>query len=168
MTAHASISEQAISEDSSTISTPSAPTILLARKPVFIAGQNLYRADLGSTFDGSPIVAEVERVGWTIEGTNRDGSPRNNPSRVKLLREMWPIIRGTSGDTINFYFAGQMRPEDPLAWQGPYPFVIGTNMSVQPLVEGAYLSMKAISNGQSEWSLLAVELDIEPTGEVLN
>lgn len=143
-----------------------SPTILVERRPVLIFAQNLFRADYGSTFGGVEIVSILERIGITIEGTDRDGRPRNNPSSVKLLREIWPIIRGTNGTELLFYAGAQMRPEDTINWQGPMSFVIGQDVSVQPLVEGAYLALRIESYGQPQWSLLDLELDIERTGEV--
>lgn len=167
MTANAAIAELAFAEPA-TAEELVFPEVLLYldRRPVLVIGDNLYRTDLGSDFAGDPIAVVLERVGWSLEGVGRDGAPRNNPSRVKLLREVWPLIRGTAGTVVNFYFAGQMNIEDALVWQGPYPFTIGTSRSVQPLVEGAFLGIRVTSTNQPEWSLTTLELDLEPTGEV--
>lgn len=146
---------------------PVETTLFLERVPVMIIGDNFFRADMGDDFDQEGIAVELERLGLTIEGMNRDGTFRTNPGSVKILREAWPVVRGTPGDVLNFYFGVQAKtPEDTVAWQGPFPFTIGENASVRPLIEGAYLAYKVVSNGQSEWSLLSIDLDIDRTGEV--
>lgn len=141
-------------------------TNLLAHSPVLTIGANLYRADFGDDFAGATLVTTLERIGVSIVGLDRNGNPRSDPAKVKLLREVWPVMRGALGTVIDFYFVAQMYTEEPLSWQGPFPFILGTTNSLKPLVEGAFLGWRLLSSGQSEWSLLSLQLDIEPTGEV--
>lgn len=131
MVAETAISEAAIAEGSSDeeFVFPEI-TVHLDFRPMMIIGQGIYRADTGLTFAGDPIVVNLERVGWTIEGVDRNGEIKHNPATVKLLREVWPVLRGEIGTTVNFYFGAQLKdPESDVVWQGPFPFVIGQDTS---------------------------------------
>lgn len=162
-----SIAEVSIAEGASSGEFVFPETVLfLEQRPVMLIGQAAFRADMGEDFAGSQILTILERVGWAIESTDRNGVIVSNPSRIKLLREIWPIIRGTVGDVVDIYAGYQFTPEDEVIWQGPFPFEIGVDKSVQPLVEGPYLAIRFQSLGISPWALLGVELDIDPTGEV--
>lgn len=166
MPATSSILERSILELSSEDFVPVAATVLLDQRPVMVVGDNLYRADSGDDFAGLPVVVILEKVGISVEGQARDGTLRINPSSTKILREIWPVIRGTTGAIIEIYAGSQSNSaEDPVIWQGPFNYVLGTDVSVQPLIEGVYLALRFRSENQPPWSLLAVKLDVDPTGE---
>ena len=163
----AAISEVSISDVPEEVLVPVESLLLPENLPVMIIGNNFFRADMGVDFAGVDFLALVERIGWTVSGAHRDGSLILDPSKVKILREAWPVIRGTSGNVLNFYFGAQLRsPENSIAWQGPFPFVIGEDASIRPLVEGAYLAMRVEGLGVDPWSLLSIDLDIDVTGEI--
>lgn len=163
----AAISEVAISDVTEEVLVPVESLLLPDFRPVMIIGNNFFRAEMGIDFAGVDFLALAERVGLTVAGARRDGTLILDPSKVKILREVWPVVRGTTGDTLNFYFGAQLRsPENPVAWQGPFPFVIGEDASVRPLIEGVYLAMRVEGLGLNPWSLLSLDLDIDVTGEV--
>ncbi len=163
----AAFGEVAFGEDlEGSASAPEAVVKLYEKAPVMIIGQNLFRADYGTDFDGAPIDVVLERTGIAIEGMNRDGTFRTNPTSTKLLREITPVIKGTRGTTINIYAGFQSNSvEDEVVWEGPFEYILGETVSVEPLVEGVYLAIKYTSNGQPPWKLLGEELDIAVTGE---
>ena len=166
MTTEVSISESSISEESSSTFTPTPGTLFLERRPVMIYGTAAYRAEMGNDFAGVQIVTLLERTGWAVQPDGRGGI-ENDPSTIKILREIWPLLRGTPGDTINIYAGTQATtPEDVISWVGPFPFVLGQDSSVQPLVEGPFLAVRLTSMGQHPWSLLMLDLDIDKVGEV--
>jgi len=166
MFAEVSIAELSFAELDAEVIVVEEAILLREIIPVMIIGDDFFRADMGANFDGVEIVVELERLGLTVAGINRDGSVRNNPGQVKLLREIFPIFRGPVGTIINIYVGGQETPDSPVHWTGPFPFTIGEDSSVQPLVESPYLAVKYTSQDQPVWSLLSMDLDIEPTGEI--
>lgn len=167
MLAISSLSEDTISELIGESHVEIVTLLLLERRPVLIVGHEFHRVDMGEDFDGAPISVSLERTGWTVEGMNRDGTIRNNPSSVKILRELFPVIRGELGTVIDIYAGGQAKtPEDPVVYQGPFPFVVGVDTSVQPLVEVVFLAVKFMSDGQPPWALLSLDLDVDPAGDV--
>lgn len=163
-----SISEVAISEILGEVHVDAVTTLLLEQRPVMLFGSAAYRADMGDDYAGVPIFTVLERTGWAMERVDRNGEIVNNPSRVKLLNEVWPIIRGTIGNVVDIYAGGTFtsEPNAAIIWQGPFPFRIGIDKSVQPLVEYPYLALRFQSVGIKPWSLLGLEMDIIPTGEV--
>src|SRR5690606_33779821 len=109
----------------------------------------------------------LERIGWSIDGINRDGSIRTNPYSVKIIREIWPVFRGTIGTELQISVGVQAKtPEDPIAWQGPFSFIIGEDVSIQPLLEGVYFAIRITSQNQPVWSLLSMDIDLDRVGEV--
>lgn len=166
MTTEVSISESAIAEETAAAIVPVVTTLYLERRPVMIYGTAAYRAELGNDFAGQQVVAQLEKIGLDIEPDGKGGLVRD-PSSMKILREVWPTIRGTPGTTINIYAGYQsISADDAIVWTGPFPFVLGSDVSVQPLIEGAYLSLKFTSTGQPPWALLSVDADIDNVGEV--
>lgn len=133
---------------------------------MMIYNQAAYRADMGDDFAGVSIFVSLERQDLTIAGVNRDGTPRVDPSSTKLLREIWPVIRGTPGQRLNIYVGAKPNStEDTISWQGPFSYTIGQTGAIQPLVEGVFLAIRYESDGEADWSLLGHVLDIEETGE---
>lgn len=162
-----SIAETAISEVPEQDLVSIETDLSLENLPVFPVGTLFYRAEMGEDFGGTPISVVLERIGLTIEGFDRSGNIRSNPRSVKLLREIWPLVRGEVGTVIEVFCGVQRTPEDAIFWHGPYSFTVGTSVSVQPLLEGVYHSVRFRSTGQPAWDMLSYILDIEPTGEVL-
>jgi len=164
----AAISELAISEEGEEeLVAAVEPEIDLDRRPVLIEGGFLHRVDRGYLFGDTNSSVLLERVGLTLEGMGRDGTLRSNPNSVKLFRELWPLFRGEIGTEIFISVGAQLRTaEDPILWQGPFSFIIGQDVSIQPLLEGCFLAWRFTSTNQPPWSLLAIDADIEPTGEV--
>lgn len=166
MTSEVSISESSISEETAAVFVPAVITLYLERRPVMIYGAAAYRAELGNNFAGLPVISQLERIGIDIEPDGR-GGVRSNPTSIKILRELWPVFRGTLGTTVQIYVGSQpVSPEDTIVWQGPFDYTFGQDTSIQPLVEGAFYSLKILSTNQAPWALLSIDVDIDTVGEV--
>ena len=135
-------------------------------RPIFSQSTAFYQADQGFEFDGSGVDVILERVGLTVAGKDQEGKPRSDPSLIKLLTELWPVFRGVSGTQIDISVGSQNRAEDSVTWYGPFPFILGQDYSIQPIVDFVYLSLRFVSSGQTGWSLLSYDLEIEILGVV--
>lgn len=134
--------------------------------PVYSYGMEFFQAGNLLAPDLVPLDITLERVGLTVASVDREGKPRSDPSVVKLLTEIWPVIRGVPGTVINIYAGAQDDPEAGVSWQGPFSFTLGTSKSVQPIVQGAYLAVRFVSVAQPPWYLLSYDLDIEVLGRL--
>ena len=78
---------------------------------------------------------------------------------------LWPLIRGTPGDTINIYVGAQDSTDEPIRWEGPFPYIIGTTVHCDFMVSGRYLAVRFESQDIDPWELLAYDIDLEIIGE---
>jgi hypothetical protein len=136
--------------------------------PVFAYEFDFYQADSADTFitpqgvQGIPVV--LERLGLTIYGRDRQGQWKEDPDVVKLVKGLYPIIRAEPGTVVNIYVGAQDDMEGAITWDGPHPFVVGTDTSVKPLISGPFIAVRFESAGQKPWKLLSYDLDITTVG----
>lgn len=136
--------------------------------PVFAYDFDFYQVDSADTFitpngwEGIPVV--LERLGLTIYGRDRQGNWKEDPDIVKLVKGLYPIFRGEPGTVINIYVGAQETMEGPVSWDGPHPFIIGEDTSINPLVSGPFIAVRFESTGQKPWKLLSYTLDITQVG----
>ena len=135
-------------------------------KPVLLVGNQFYQVDSSDLFAAESIEVTLERVGLTIYGRDHRGNLRSDPRLVKLLRELWPVFRGQAGTVLTFHVGGQTQPNGPVTWQGPFPFILGTSLSVQPLLSTTHLAYRISSINQPPWSLVSLDFDLEVVGVV--
>lgn len=136
--------------------------------PVFAYEFDFYQADSADTFitpqgiQGIPVV--LERLGLTIYGRDRQGQWKEDPDLVKLVKGLYPIIRAEPGTVVNIYVGAQEDMEGAITWDGPHPFIVGTDTSVKPLISGPFIAVRFESAGQKPWKLLSYDLDITTVG----
>lgn len=133
-------------------------------KPVMLVGNEFYQADAGVNFEGEPVRVTLSRSGLTIYGRSRDGQWKIDPTSIKEVTGMFPIISGVPGTIVKISVGSQESPNDPIRWEGPYDFIVGTSIFQDFTVSGRYLSVKFESSGQQPWELLSYDLDIERVG----
>lgn len=135
-------------------------------RPILVSGTRFFRADTTNLFDTEPVQVIVERTGLTVFGRDREGQPKSDPMLIKLIREIWPVFIGIVGTKVDIYAGGQVGPNSPITWQGPFPFVIGQSVSVQPLISTTHFAIRFESLNQLPWTLVNYTLDIEVLGTV--
>jgi hypothetical protein len=128
------------------------------------ASRATYVADLSTTFAGTQFTSYIERVGLTIIGQDRNGKPIEDLETVKLLTEIWPRVEGDAGVTINVYAGTQMARDQAVEWHGPYPFVIGTDLKVNPLVRGKLLGVRFSATTDASWRIHGYDITVQPIG----
>lgn len=135
--------------------------------PVMIKGSAFYQEGSGIlNANGQPMITVLERVGIAIAGQDNKGNLLNDPSVVKVLHGIWPIIVGPEGLVLSVYAGAHDSPNGPVRWDGPQQFTIGSSLYVDFYsVVGPYLALRFTSSGQAPWRLLGYDLDIELAGE---
>lgn len=128
------------------------------------AGKRTYILDYGSDFDTASFTWGLERVGLAILGTDRQGKPKVDTEKEKLLLEVWPRIEAALGTTINVSIGTQERPEDPVNWSANYAYVVGTTQFLPTYHTGRYLSIKYTYTGTASARLMGYDLDITDAG----
>jgi hypothetical protein len=134
-------------------------------KPVMIIGNEFYQADRDLRFGETALRVVLMRSGLTIMGRDRFGNWKADPTTTKELTGLWPIIRGVPGTRINIYAGAQDSTDDPIRWEGPFPFIIGTTTFCDFTVSGRYLAVRFESQDVEPWELLSYDLDLEVIGE---
>lgn len=121
----------------------------------------------GSALGANGFTSRLERLGLSVIGQNRDGTPRNDPNVTKLVTEVYPLMRATNSMTMNVYVGAQDRPDGVVTWEGPYPFNPTTMEKIDCFVEGRYIGMRFESSDQVDWELNGYGLKIDTVGEYL-
>lgn len=102
-----------------------------AANPQFLA------LDGGDTVNGSPIVATLERSGIPLSETDR-----------VLLRKIYPRVSGRIGGTIQIRAGVQDFPDDPITWDAPRDYVIGSDTVVDVMQSGRFGAVRFIGSGE--------------------
>lgn len=138
------------------------PSLLLAPTGV---PKRVQLADRGTTFDGAAITSVLERRGLAVAGVDRHtGKPIYDTDVVKLVTEVWPRVEGLRGDVMNVYVGTQENQTKPIEWSGPYPFRIGIDDKVNPIVSGKLLSFRFEITSVNEWKFNGYDLELKPLG----
>ncbi len=83
---------------------------------------------------------------------------------VKLFKECWPRVSGTSGDIVYFQFAVKMNPEDTLTWSTAVAFTIGTTQILPINLSGRFLSIKMYDSDDNGWEFHGFSYEAERMG----
>lgn len=128
----------------------------LTRTLSVLAGdaQKLYLLDSGATFDGSPVMALLERVGLSLGA----------PEKMKLLSRIRPRLFGAIGATVKVSVGSSIDPYGTVAYNAPVDFVLGQSLSIDTLCMGRYLAVKFESGTAYMWRLDSYDLDVQEAG----
>lgn len=144
----------------------SQPVVAHAKDwPVFILENRFFQADFGGSFDREPVRVILERTGLSIFGRDRQGNWKADPTMIKFVSGIWPLVRGTPGSRLKIYVGSQMATEDPIDWEGPYDFFVGQDNFLDFTVSGRYIALRFESEGQEPWELVSYDLDLTVVGE---
>jgi len=143
----------------------SADFIYAQAKPVMIIGNEFYQADSDLRFGEISLKVVLSRTGLTILGRDRFGQWKSDPSSMKEVTGVWPLIRGTAGTIIDVYIGAQDSTEDPVRWEGPYQYTCGQTTYMDFSVTGRFLGIRFESLDQEPWELLSYDLELELVGE---
>lgn len=129
------------------------------------SSKKLYLGDDTNQFDGANFNSYVERTGLAIIGQDREGRPKYDLEAYKLCTEIWPRVRGDAGALVNISVATQEQPSNSVSWKGPFPFIIGTDKKVNPMVGGKLLGVKFEFPGAAAVQLTGFDMELMITGK---
>lgn len=94
----------------------------------------------------------------------RDNIRFDNPSTVKLVKEVRPLIEGPVGSQVDVYVSSSYDQTASPTWYGPFPFFIGVDQKIDCHVTGRMLGVKFQTSGDFPWRLKRYEMEIEEIG----
>jgi hypothetical protein len=117
-------------------------------------GQNLYAVG-GDTADGQPIFAYAEKISAEV----------GDPFKHKLVTRLIPRVEGSPGDVLQFRMGGQDFFGQPVRWNAPVDFTIGTSVAVSDIVEGRLISFRVEATTAKPWILHSHTLHVVEQAE---
>lgn len=124
-------------------------------------GSALYGAPYGLTADSGVIDSWVIREGLGLPA--RQDQPPDFTTR-KLVKRIWPHVSGDTGTTIQIYVGAKERIEAATVWYGPYPFVIGTTLWIDCLVNARLHGFQFYCSENKNWELTSFDVEYSAAG----
>lgn len=122
----------------------------------------LVQGDQGYTGLTANYTSYLERTGLPIAGQDRQGQPKLDPASVKLIRAVFPKISAPIPVTLRISIGVQDTPEGTITWEGPYDFVVGTDVKVDCSLSGKYVAFRIedLDNG-TPWEFTGYSVDLD-------
>jgi hypothetical protein len=121
--------------------------------------------DEGFDDEGNDYRGYVERESMPVGGLGRDGQPILDTTSIKQVNEIWPEMFQQNGSGVSIFVGGQDTLQDPIAYQGPFNFVPGTDDKIDCDVTGRYISIRFETTDQSLWKLNSYKMNVEILGQ---
>ena len=132
--------------------------------PVFIVGAGFFQADTQFfTEETGTVNSRLERIGLPLVADKVD------PSSVKLITRLWPLITGKVGDQILIFVGAQENsPDETPVYEDAVTYTIGTTEFIDALSSGRYLCLKFTSvpgtPTDEPWTLISYVVDFQIVG----
>lgn len=136
----------------------------LSRRRVILAGTDatkFYNMDRGATRDGVTFTGTLQRIGLSMVGKKRDGSPIVDHQRKKMLNRMWPKVQG---GPVSIRFGAQQVVDGPIAWGS----VAALDPTTQRFVVPGPVSGSAVGwemSAAAGWRLDGYKVNVNPLGQ---
>ncbi len=127
---------------------------LLAVGPDF-----LYWADVTQYIAGQ-VTLERTHIGVAVKAK----SPPDLSS-MKFMRRIWPRLRGNAGQVVLVTLGHHNEPNEPVIWESPQQFVIGTTSKVDVTITGKMFALRLSSLNGLNWIFSGMDADMEFAGE---
>lgn len=119
-------------------------------------GKRAYQFDSGETFDGVAMGCYAER---TAMGVTQD------MGTIKRIWRIWPRVIATEGEVLNFYISARENLNAPIAYDGPYPYVVGTDTWIDTRIDGRVFDVRLEYAGAQPFRFHGVGFEFENSGE---
>jgi len=120
------------------------------------AGDWLYAIGQGSSADGQPVIASIERLSMRLSTDN---------VKHNILTQVVPRISGQAGDVITIRLGSQDYFGQPISWNDPQQFTIGQSRAINDIIDGRYLSIQFSGSTLGVWNLFSYFVKITEAGE---
>ena len=124
----------------------------------------LLKGDVGNDYNGVAPTAYVYRENLPLGRISDDQTRRaQEQTRVKYIKEVWPVIEGTDGGTVTVYIGSRMNESDPVSWSS-YTYTIGQTNRIPVRVAGRYIDIKFESTDAIWWRLISYAVNYDLGG----
>lgn len=111
-------------------------------------------ADVGTTDFGSLISASLERSGIDM----------GDPTQIKTVTRIRPVIDGSFGTTVNVQVGYSMFPDSAPAWGPVNTFAVGSDYKVDSIVTGRYIAIRFTNADYQRWRIKSFLVDYIVSG----
>jgi len=118
-----------------------------------------YRTEETEQAAGTNINAFIERSGVPLGRQGANGIDYD-PSKMKFVREIWPVIQGTPGGIVKVEVGVRQTQEDSISWEA-HDFVIGTDYVVYVRQSGRLIDIRFSSDTDITWDLINYGVEFE-------
>lgn len=132
-----------------------------------ISAQTVEDCLIGGTFGFAVIEAQdPEAPDADIAARlEKSGLSFGNAQLRKLVKAIWPKLKGREGDIVTFRIGGQELPGGPVEWADPVDFAIGSGYPVETFVEGRYIAIEVTSQGGDPWAMGTSDIEYRGLGQ---
>jgi hypothetical protein len=113
----------------------------------------LYLMDQTTQFAGVPFETMFQRTGMAF----------GDPSRVKLIRALYPRIEATTGTVVNIQLGAAMDAEKAPVWSPPVAYTVGSSFKADTFAQGRFLALR-VYGSSGNWRLKSVDADVITKG----
>jgi len=132
----------------------------------FVTDVELRQANKGLQLGTTSFTSVLERTGLSIAGQSRSGNVVVDPTMVKSVTKIWPIIDSGSVSMIMQVEVGSAKSANgPYTWEGPKNFDPTTDQFVDFDIEGPFLGVRFISTSEVEWKFYGYTMEITLAGK---
>jgi len=121
-----------------------------------------YRTEETEQFDGANISTFIERSGVPLGRQGANGIDYD-PSSIKFVREIWPVIEGTPGGVVKIAVGVRQFQNDSVSWE-THDFTIGTDYVVYTRQSGRLIDIRFSSDTDITWDLINYGVEFELGG----
>lgn len=114
----------------------------------------LSAVDIGSTFNGTNVTATLERKYLDM----------GQPSKVKLVKAIYPRIDGTTGTQISVEVGSSMDTNTTPVYQTAQTYTIGTTYKIDTFASGRYISIRYSSTSAQPWRMKSYDIEADIKG----
>lgn len=141
------------------------PWSVLQRRRVVLSdptSSKFFLLDDGNTRNGVAFNSVLQREGLALIGKKRSGEPVVDHQKMKMLKRLWPKIRG---GPVGVRFGAQQLVQGSTLWGPSSTFNPNAQVYVDPgPVSGRAVGIELQSTGQV-WALDGYKIDMVPMGE---
>ena len=85
--------------------------------------------------------------------------------RHKLVTQLIPRIDAPAGTEFSIRIGTQNFFDDPISWQDPEPYIVGTSRGINSIADGRYLSFQIYADTTNAWRLYSYAIKVAEVGQ---
>lgn len=113
----------------------------------------MYLMDQTTTFDGTSFETLMQRTGMAF----------GDPSRVKLVKALYPRIEAATGTVVTIQLGASMDAEKSPAWSTAVSYTVGSSYKADTFACGRFISIR-VRGSTGSWRLKSVDADVTMKG----